>query len=184
MICISERNRPCIDRLDALMTQAVAVANAIRDNSQDEQQPIPIDLVLSFSRDYDKIITALSDASSYESIRQWLLNAKSNNASQMEIALSAAIDEGRAKGGMRLTNIIAKAADEGSTRDAQWMLTHSPAFRKHYSDNAAILRAKQEGIELAVQALAESELPPEQERNLLLRIQSKTGEQLVDVEDS
>jgi hypothetical protein len=121
---------------------------------------------------------------SYESIRQWLLNAKSNNASQMEIALSAAIDEGRAKGGMRLTNIIAKAADEGSTRDAQWMLTHSPAFRKHYSDNAAILRAKQEGIELAVQALAESELPPEQERNLLLRIQSKTGEQLVDVEDS
>ena len=63
MICISERNRPCIDRLDALMSEAMAVANAIRDNAQDEQQPIPIDLVLSFSRDYDKIITALSDAS-------------------------------------------------------------------------------------------------------------------------
>ena len=63
MICISERNRPCIDKLDALMSEAMAVANAIRDNAQDEQQPIPIDLVLSFSRDYDKIITALSDAS-------------------------------------------------------------------------------------------------------------------------
>ena len=63
MVIISERNRPCLDRLDALMTQAVAVANAIRDNAQDEQQPIPSDLVLSFSRDYDKIITALSDAS-------------------------------------------------------------------------------------------------------------------------
>ena len=45
------------------MTQAVAVANAIRDNAQDEQQPIPSELVYSFSRDYDKIITALSDAS-------------------------------------------------------------------------------------------------------------------------
>ena len=63
MVIISERNRPCIDRLDALMTEALAVANAIRDNAQDEQQPIPPDLVLSFSRDYDKIITALSDAS-------------------------------------------------------------------------------------------------------------------------
>jgi hypothetical protein len=45
------------------MADAVAVANAIRDNAQDEQQPIPPELVYSFSRDYDKIITALSDAS-------------------------------------------------------------------------------------------------------------------------
>lgn len=114
---------------------------------------------------------------SYESIRQWLLNAKSNNASQMEIALSAAIDEGRAKGGMRLTNIIAKAADEGSTRDAQWMLTHSPAFRKHYSDAAALNRARQEGVEMAIQALSSANLPTDQERHLLLRITAMTGYQ-------
>jgi len=63
VLIISERNRPCIDRLDALMAEAVAVSNAIRDNAQDEQQPIPPELVHSFSRDYDKIITALSDAS-------------------------------------------------------------------------------------------------------------------------
>ena len=63
MIFISERNRPCVDKLDALMSEAVAIANAIRDNAQDEQQPIPPELVYSFSRDYDKIITALSDAS-------------------------------------------------------------------------------------------------------------------------
>jgi len=121
---------------------------------------------------------------SYRAINEWIANAKTDKSTQLEMLLLQAIEEGRAKGGMRLANIIAKAADEGSTKDAQWMLTHSPAFRKHYSDNAAILRAKQEGIELAVQALAESELPPQQERNLLLRIQSKTGEQLVDVEDS
>lgn len=63
MVTISQRNRPVIDRLDALMTEAIAVANAIRDNAQDEAYPIPIDLVLSFSRDYDKIIEALADAS-------------------------------------------------------------------------------------------------------------------------
>ncbi len=45
------------------MTEAVAVANAVRDNAQDEQQPIPPELVHSFSRDYDKIIEALADAS-------------------------------------------------------------------------------------------------------------------------
>ena len=121
---------------------------------------------------------------SYRAINEWIANAKTDKGTQLEILLLQAIDEGRAKGGMRLANIIAKAADEGNTRDAQWMLTHSPAFRNHYSDNAAIVRARQEGIELAVQALAESELSPEQERNLLLRIQSKTGERLVDVEDS
>ena len=63
MVIISERNRPCIDRLDTLMAEAVAIANAIRDNAQDEQQPIPPELVYSFSRDYDKIIEALADAS-------------------------------------------------------------------------------------------------------------------------
>jgi len=63
VLIISERNRPCIDRLDALMAEAVAVANAIRDNAQDERHPLPPELVFSFSRDYDKIITALSDAS-------------------------------------------------------------------------------------------------------------------------
>lgn len=121
---------------------------------------------------------------SYAVIKLWITNAKKGEGTELELALLAAIQQGQAKGGMRLANIIAKAADNGSTRDAQWMLTHSPAFRNHYSDNAAIVRAKQEGIELAVQALVESELTPEQERNLLLRIQSKTGEQLVDVEDS
>jgi len=55
------------------------------------------------------------------------------------------------------------------------MLTHAPAFRKHYSDNAAVTRARQEGIEAAVQAIAEAGLTPEQERDLLLRITAKTG---------
>jgi hypothetical protein len=44
------------------MDHALAYACAIRDNAQDDQQPIPIDLVASFKADYDKIISALTEA--------------------------------------------------------------------------------------------------------------------------
>ena len=44
------------------MTQALAYANAIRDNAQDDGYPIPLELVGSFASDYDRIITALTDA--------------------------------------------------------------------------------------------------------------------------
>ena len=46
------------------MTQALAYANAIRDNAQDDGQPIPLELVASFQDSYDKIIAALSTAAS------------------------------------------------------------------------------------------------------------------------
>ena len=62
MVIISERNRPCIDRLDALMTEALAVANAIRDNAQDDGIAIPLELVASFQDDYNNIISALAEA--------------------------------------------------------------------------------------------------------------------------
>jgi hypothetical protein len=44
------------------MEQAVAYADAIRDNAQDEGIPIPAELLISFSADYDRIITALHAA--------------------------------------------------------------------------------------------------------------------------
>jgi hypothetical protein len=44
------------------MTQAVAYAAAIEDNAIDDRQPLPIDLVLSFKADYDRIITSLVTA--------------------------------------------------------------------------------------------------------------------------
>ena len=111
----------------------------------------------------------------YESMRQWLLNAKGPNPTPEEVALSAAIEAGRAKGGMRLINKIAEQAENGDMKASTWMLTHSPAFRDHYSDSAAANRAKQEGIEAAVSAIADANLPPDVERDLLLRIAAKTG---------
>ncbi len=63
------------------------------------------------------------------------------------------------------------------------MLTHAPAYRKHYSDNAAVTRARAEGIEAAVAAIAEAGLTPDQERMVLLRIQAKTGQQLLPADE-
>ena len=112
---------------------------------------------------------------SYQTIWQALKNAKGPDPTPQEIKLSEAIEEGRAAGGMRLISKVAEQADEGDFKAATWMLTHSPAFRDYYSDNAAVTRAKQEGIEAALQAIAEAGLAPDQERDLLLRITAKTG---------
>lgn len=112
---------------------------------------------------------------SYDQLLQWIKNAKTPDATPEETRLSQAVDEGRAKGGMRLINKIAEQAENGDMKASTWMLTHAPAFRDHYSDNAAATRARQEGIEAAVQAIAEAGLTPEQERDLLLRITAKTG---------
>lgn len=112
---------------------------------------------------------------SYGTIWQSLKNAKGPDPTPEELKLSEAIEAGRAAGGMRLIGKVAEQADNGDLKAATWMLTHSPAFRDHYSDAAALNRAKQEGIEMAIQAIAEANLPPDVERDVLLRITARTG---------
>ena len=112
---------------------------------------------------------------SFSALRMWLDNAQAPDATPQEVALLAAVNDGRAAGGMRLMGKIAEQADNGDLKASTWMLTHAPAFRSHYSDNAAVTRAKQEGIDAAVQAIADANLPPDVERDLLLRITAKTG---------
>ena len=112
---------------------------------------------------------------SYGTIWQSLKNAKGPNPTRLELKLSEAIEAGRAAGGMRLIGKVAEQADKGDLKAATWMLTHSPAFRDHYSDSAAINRARQEGIEMAIQAIADANLSPDEEQNLLLRIKARSG---------
>jgi len=111
----------------------------------------------------------------YVTIWQSLKNAKGPNATPQEIKLSKAIEEGRAAGGLRLISKIAEQADNNDLKASTWMLTHAPAFRDHYSDSAAMNRARQEGVEMAVQAIADAKLPPDVERDVMLRIAAKTG---------
>ncbi|MCP4935471.1 MAG: hypothetical protein GY927_15020, partial [bacterium] len=120
---------------------------------------------------------------SYAALKQWIGNAKGPSPTEEEIALLDALNEGRAAGAHKFINIITNCAQEGDSKSAQWMLTHSPSYRKHYSDNAAVTRARNEGIEAAVSAIAEANLTPEQERTVLLRIQAKTGQELVPSEE-
>lgn len=112
---------------------------------------------------------------SYVTLWQWLKNAKGPNPTPEEIKLLKAIEEGRAAGGMRLIGKVAEAAENNDLKATTWMLTHSPAFRDHYSDAAAIERYRREGIEMAVQAIIDAGLPPDREHDLLLRISAKTG---------
>ena len=61
-INIHPKQSPVINRLHDCMTQAAAYAAAIRDNAQDDGQPIPLELVASFQETYDTIIHALAEA--------------------------------------------------------------------------------------------------------------------------
>jgi hypothetical protein len=59
----SVKQQPVIQRLHLLMLDAIAVSAAIRDNAQDDGEYLPDDLVLSFSNDYETIISNLNEAS-------------------------------------------------------------------------------------------------------------------------
>jgi hypothetical protein len=61
-INIPAKQSPVINRLHDCMTQALSYAAAIRDNAQDDGQPIPLELVASFQETYDTIIHALAEA--------------------------------------------------------------------------------------------------------------------------
>lgn len=120
---------------------------------------------------------------SYDSLNNWIKNVKENNdPTDLEIQLFEAVHEGRAAGGLRLVSKIAEAADNGDTKDAQWLLTHAPAYRRHYSDNAAVTRAFSDGVQAAVAGLQAAGLTPEQERAVLLQISARTGEKLLEAE--
>ena len=62
LIDIPAKQSPVINRLHDALLHARAYADAIRDNAQDDQQPIPQELVTSFRADCDRLISALSEA--------------------------------------------------------------------------------------------------------------------------
>jgi len=64
LLVIAPKQTPVINRLHEAMNQALAYAGAIRDNAQDDGQPIPLDLVASFQETYQSIVNTLSEAAS------------------------------------------------------------------------------------------------------------------------
>jgi hypothetical protein len=64
LVVIAPKQTPVINRLHETMNQALAYAGAIRDNAQDDGQPIPLELMASFQETYQSIVNILAEAAS------------------------------------------------------------------------------------------------------------------------
>jgi transcriptional regulator with XRE-family HTH domain len=100
--------------------------------------------------------------------RMWISNADTAEATELESALLAAIQEAAVAGEEALAAKIAN----GDTRDAQWLLTHSARWRDRWSDAAATRREVLNTLTTVVQVIQQSDLTPEQQDQLLLRMQA------------
>jgi transcriptional regulator with XRE-family HTH domain len=100
--------------------------------------------------------------------RMWISNADTAEATELESALLAAIQEAAAAGEEALAAKIAN----GDTRDAQWLLTHSARWRDRWSDAAATRREVLNTLTTVIQVIQQSDLTPEQQDQLLLRMQA------------
>lgn len=98
----------------------------------------------------------------------WLGNAKGDSPTELELQLFQAIQDAATAGEEAL---VAKIA-QGDTRDAQWLLTHSARWRERWSDAAATRRELNNLLAAVVQVVQQSELTPEQQDHLLLRMQA------------
>ena len=96
---------------------------------------------------------------------QWL---NSSDPTELESQLCQAIQEAATAGEEAL---VAKIA-QGDTRDAQWLLTHSARWRERWSDAAATRRELNNLLSAVVQVVQQSDLTPEQQDHLLLRMQA------------
>ena len=98
----------------------------------------------------------------------WLSNAKGDAPTDLEVQLLQAIQDAAVAGEQALAAKIA----EGDTRDAQWLLTHCARWRDNWSDAAATRREVMNVLGNVVQIIQTSELTPEQQDHLLLRMQA------------
>lgn len=87
---------------------------------------------------------------------------------------SDAIHEGHRQGEQALVDRMHAAAHQGDTKAAQWLLTHCPAWRDHWSDAAATRAAVQKVLGAVVDVLMHCpELSPDQRERLLLEFQAR-----------
>lgn len=99
---------------------------------------------------------------------EWMNSAVGPEPTTLETQLSQAIQEAAASGEEALAAKIAN----GDTRDAQWLLTHSARWRDRWSDAAATRREVINTLTTVVQVIQQSDLTPEQQDQLLLRMQA------------
>ena len=106
---------------------------------------------------------------SRQTLHRWRTEAA---AEGLERDLCDAIEEGHRDGELALLRRLHRAAADGDTKAAQWLLTHAPRWRETWSDAAADRRTERRTVALVVQAIAAADLPAEIETRLLLQLQA------------
>ena len=104
-----------------------------------------------------------------ETIRNWMRKGEQGDPGSTHAQFFAAINEGLLKGEKHLFSKLYN----GDSKDAAWILTHSPFFRDDWSDAAAERRTERKTVATVVDAIAAAGLAPDDERRVLLQIQAR-----------
>lgn len=110
---------------------------------------------------------------SYAQFREWLNNAKGEDPTEQETALSEAMREGALAGEQALLAKIRAHADN-DTRAATWLLSHSPKWRDTWSEASRTRQEVSRVVDMFVAALNDDEtLTPAQRERVLLVVKAK-----------
>lgn len=132
--------------------------------------PEMVDIALDVSEKGGALTTvARACGTPLRTVQGWIEKAKDGTGSDLHDAFWRAIQDGRHRAEIRAICIITRSQDP---RDAQWWLTHNPTTRDTWSDAAAIRREVQATLQTVAQTIQSSDLTPEQQDHLLLRMQA------------
>lgn len=101
-----------------------------------------------------------------DTLGKWIAKGKTTDGTDLECRLYRAIHGASMEGAEQLVQRIF----DGDSRDAQWLLTHSPEWRDSWSDAAHVRREVSKVLTSVVQVIQSSDLTPEQQEALLLRM--------------
>jgi transposase-like protein len=111
---------------------------------------------------------------SHATFYKWVDLAKTGAGDDTHAAFLDAIQRGTLRGEQQLLGFIRAKAAEGESRDAQWLLTHSPRWRNTWSDAAATRRELQRTMTEVVAAIESAPgLTDDQRRTVLLSISAR-----------
>ena len=110
---------------------------------------------------------------SYSVFCQWLANAKTDDATDLELQLVGAMREGALVGEQALLGKL-RAHSDNDSRAATWLLSHSPKWRDTWSEASRTRQEVGRVVDMFVAALNEDEtLTPAQRERVLLVVKAK-----------
>lgn len=109
----------------------------------------------------------------YTTFTKWMANAKTDDATDLERQLFAAMREGALEGEKALLSKLRTHADN-DTRAATWLLSHSPKWRDTWSEASRTRQEVGRVVDMFVAALNDDEtLTPAQRERVLLVVKAK-----------